>query len=56
MATIFWDCQGILLADFKQRNTTVTGGILCVFNLQTEGWHQRETPNKAVTRSEVIAR
>jgi histone-lysine N-methyltransferase SETMAR len=25
MATIFWDCQGILLADFKERNTTVTG-------------------------------
>jgi histone-lysine N-methyltransferase SETMAR len=25
MATIFWDCQGILLADFKKRDTTVTG-------------------------------
>jgi hypothetical protein len=25
MATIFWDCQGILLADFKERNTTITG-------------------------------
>jgi histone-lysine N-methyltransferase SETMAR len=25
MATIFWDSQGILLADFKQRNTTITG-------------------------------
>jgi hypothetical protein len=25
MATIFWDCQGILLVDFKDRNTTVTG-------------------------------
>jgi histone-lysine N-methyltransferase SETMAR len=24
-ATIFWDCHGILPADFKQRNTTVTG-------------------------------
>jgi hypothetical protein len=24
MATIFWDRQGILLADFKERNTTVT--------------------------------
>jgi hypothetical protein len=23
--TIFWDCQGILPADFKERNTTVTG-------------------------------
>ncbi|XP_046976469.1 histone-lysine N-methyltransferase SETMAR-like [Vanessa cardui] len=25
MATIFWDSQGILLADFKERNTTITG-------------------------------
>jgi hypothetical protein len=25
VATIFWDCQRILLADFKERNTTVTG-------------------------------
>jgi histone-lysine N-methyltransferase SETMAR len=25
MANIFWDCQGILLADFKERNTTVNG-------------------------------
>jgi hypothetical protein len=25
MATIFWDYQGILLADFKERNTIVTG-------------------------------
>lgn len=25
MATIFWDCEGILLVDFKERNTTVTG-------------------------------
>jgi hypothetical protein len=25
MATIFWDCHVIVLADFKQRNTTVTG-------------------------------
>jgi hypothetical protein len=23
MATIFWDCRGILLIDFKIRNTTV---------------------------------
>ena len=23
MATIFWDCRGILLIDFKERNTTV---------------------------------
>ena len=23
MATIFWDCEGILLIDFKERNTTV---------------------------------
>jgi histone-lysine N-methyltransferase SETMAR len=25
MASIFWDCEGILLIDFKERNTTVTG-------------------------------
>jgi hypothetical protein len=25
MATIFWDCPGILLADFKEQNTTITG-------------------------------
>jgi hypothetical protein len=25
MATILWDCQGILPADFKERNTTATG-------------------------------
>lgn len=25
MATIFWDCKGILLIDFKERNTTVNG-------------------------------
>lgn len=25
MATIFWDCEGILLIDFKERNTTVNG-------------------------------
>jgi histone-lysine N-methyltransferase SETMAR len=25
MATIFWDCQEFLLADFKERNTTFTG-------------------------------
>lgn len=25
MATIFWDYEGILLIDFKERNTTVTG-------------------------------
>ena len=25
MATIFWDCRGILLIDFKERNTTVNG-------------------------------
>ena len=23
MATIFWDCKGILLIDFKERNTSV---------------------------------
>jgi hypothetical protein len=25
MDIIFWDCQGILLADFKEQNTTFTG-------------------------------
>lgn len=25
MATIFWDCKGILLIDFKERNTTMNG-------------------------------
>jgi hypothetical protein len=25
MATIFWDCQRIMLTDFKERNTTNTG-------------------------------
>jgi hypothetical protein len=25
MSNIFWDCQGILLADFKEQNTAVTG-------------------------------
>lgn len=25
MATIFWDCEGILLIDFKETNTTVNG-------------------------------
>jgi len=25
MATIFWDCRGILLIDFKERNTNVNG-------------------------------
>jgi hypothetical protein len=25
MANNFWDCQGILLADFKDRNTSITG-------------------------------
>lgn len=25
MATVFWDCQGILMVDFKERNTTVNG-------------------------------
>lgn len=24
MATVFWDCKGILLLDFKERNTTMT--------------------------------
>lgn len=24
MASVFWDCEGILLVDFKERNTTVT--------------------------------
>jgi hypothetical protein len=24
-ANIFWDSQGILIADFKQQNTTITG-------------------------------
>ena len=25
MATIFWNSQGILMVDFKERNTTVNG-------------------------------
>ena len=25
MASVFWDCEGILLIDFKERNTTVNG-------------------------------
>jgi ribosomal protein S6 len=54
MATIFWDCYGILLADFKEQNTTVTGEYY-IFNIQIEGSHQREMLRKALM-SEVIAR
>lgn len=25
MSTVFWDCHGILMVDFKERNTTVNG-------------------------------
>ena len=25
MASVFWDCEGILMVDFKERNTTVNG-------------------------------
>jgi hypothetical protein len=36
MATIFWDCQGILLADFKERKTMVTGEyyVSLIYNLK----------------------
>lgn len=25
MATVFWDCEGILLVDYKEKGTTITG-------------------------------
>ena len=37
MATVFWDCEGILLVDFKEEGTTVNGSYYASLIIKLRG-------------------